>query len=145
MPNLEVHYRHHTKRLENGGKMSSLTEDFGWLGITLQMAISNAYKGVNGRPVNPSSVLVRFIEASKWDVGIDDVVFVIKCGRNGLSDENQLKFCDIFDKTRIRGDVSLSDWLHEKGASHSVEMFNYESHGFGKSPNRSKDNIFYVF
>lgn len=154
MPNIEVHYRNRSQKTFGGGKMSDLLKEFSWLGNTMQVAVYNAYNGVNQRQLQgPDSTLVRFIEASKWDVGIDDFVFVIKCGQNGMSEEDQQRFCDIFDSTRITtGGLpdfpirpKLYEWLRNNGVSYSVELFNYCSHGFGKNPDCTDGKKSYTF
>ena len=155
MANIEVHYRNRSQKTFRGGKMSDLLEEFSWLRYTVQVAARDAYDGVNERQLQEGfgSVLVRFVEASEWDLGIDDFVFVIKCGQNGMSEENQQRFCDIFDSTRITTgglpDFSnrpkLSAWLRDKGVSYSVELFNYCSHGFGKTPDRIDEDKSYRF
>ena len=148
MPNLEVHFRNRSGETYNGGKMQDILKDFSWLGKSLQECVYNAYNGVNKCHLhNCHSVLVRFIEASEWDVGIDDLVFVIKCGQNGMSTKVQQEFCDIFDSSRVPsvGGLKLSDYLRQRGVSYSVELFNYCSHGFGKSPDRLDENKSYTF
>ena len=118
MPNLEIHYREGVEDLLNFDK----------LGKDSQSALAKAFNHVNKAGVNPKDVLVRFILASKYDQGIPDICFVIKCGREGLTKDKQLDLCELFDKY-----LGFYGIFFEKKLTRDIEIFNTQSHGIRKN------------
>lgn len=138
MPNLEVHYN--LKKLQKLPELICIDpKDFFVLfGKLCQEAVATAYNKVNkpSRAIIPASVLVRFIEASEYDVGNPDICFVIKCGRDGLTAKEQLHFCELFEDT-IRWDFDCN--FNFRSLKIDYEMFCKASHGFRRQGDQMID------
>ncbi|MCL1839647.1 hypothetical protein FWF89_01435 [Candidatus Saccharibacteria bacterium] len=119
MPNLEIHYR---KGVEK--KIG-----FETLGEVCQIALSQAFNKANEANTDPTDVLVRFVEASRWDRGIPDICFVIKCGEDGLTHNQQLDLCLSFCRCEPIFGYSIDTVCAQNNLSLDVEIFNKRSHG----------------
>lgn len=114
MPNLEVHYEE--------GVDSEI--DFEILGVKCQDALAGVYNLLNQpeRPIRSGHVLVRFIQASPYDLGIPQICFVIKCGKPNLPHGYIMQFCEAIIS-------AIGPMLRSHEINFDVEMFNIQSHG----------------